>query len=209
MLAEVTPEIAERLGYDRPGGAYVIEIVDGGPADLEDLLEGDIITQFENHPVVSAAELNGRIRCEGAGSVVSVHVWRDGGETWLGLIKLAARPDPRIVGDTIAELRAEIEDLSARYEEQRALGEELDRELSVLRIEVRDLRDKVLGLRARGRPRIQRATPSTPTPAPRAPSVTPPDTLRQSAPDTLQQSPPFMPSQPPAPPPPAPAPSEP
>jgi hypothetical protein len=166
VFTEVTFEIAERHGFDRPGGAYVIEIVDGSPADLEGMAEGDIVTQFEGHPVLSAAELNGWIRREGAGSNVSVHIWRDGGETWLGLVTLAARPNPIVVGDAVQELRKALDDL-------RALADDHDRSLAVLRIEVRDLRDEVRRLRVATAQLSASAPPFAPPP-PSQPSPDPP-----------------------------------
>ncbi|MGH7724665.1 MAG: S1C family serine protease [Candidatus Eiseniibacteriota bacterium] len=171
VLAEVTFEIAERHGFDRPGGAYVVEVVDGGPADLKGLVEGDIITEFENQPVLSAAELNGWIRREGAGSNVSVDIWRDGRETWLGIVTLAARPNPLAAEDAVHDLRQALDDL-------RALAEDHERSLAVLRVQVRDLRDEVRRLRGMP-PRVgtTRVTPdSSATPfAPPPPSQPSPD----------------------------------
>src|SRR5688572_3026703 len=65
LFTDLTPEAAQVAGV--PGGVLVIEVLPGGPAEKKGLEAGDIITEYENAPVRSAAELMARIRRDGEG----------------------------------------------------------------------------------------------------------------------------------------------
>jgi membrane-associated protease RseP (regulator of RpoE activity) len=110
VFAELTPEVRAATGWAGPG-AYVIDVIPDGPADLKGLEEGDVVVEFESEPVRSAAQLAGRIRRAGAGRMVSLHVFRDGSKQWLGLVTLATRPEVAAATDEVVQLRAEVEQL--------------------------------------------------------------------------------------------------
>ncbi|MDB4991284.1 MAG: degQ [Myxococcaceae bacterium] len=64
-LAQVTPELARRLGYSGPGGVVVAEVTPGSPAEQADLSRGDVIEEVNRKPVtnekqVQEAMLKGR-----------------------------------------------------------------------------------------------------------------------------------------------------
>ena len=118
VLADPSPEECRRAHIQ--GGALVVEVIPDGPADREDLREGDIITEFENEKVVSAAELLGRIRRTGAGNLVSIHISRVGKEQWLGLVKLEPRPAPppsaAAIEDRFIALEQQLDAVRARLD---------------------------------------------------------------------------------------------
>lgn len=101
----------------------MLEVELDGVGDLKGLREGDIIVEFENRPVRSGIELTGDIRRAGEGTLVSIHVWRDGGKHWLGLVPLSGRAPRFAVEQELTALRDEVE---ALRDEVEALREEID-----------------------------------------------------------------------------------
>ena len=118
VVVDLSPEARRTAGVK--SGALVIDVLPDGPADQKDIHEGDIITEYGNEPVRSAAELTGRIRRDGPGYLASVSILRDGSEHWLGLVTLAARPAPPATREEInahfAQLEDELDALKARVD---------------------------------------------------------------------------------------------
>jgi len=125
-VADLTPDECRAAGVKR--GVQVVEVEPGGPADRKDIEEGDLIIQYENQPVRSAAWLMGRIRRDGAGFMASVRILRDGEERWAGLVTLAAAPppppSPEDIDARFAALEREIDVLAARVTELEGLSKE-------------------------------------------------------------------------------------
>ena len=78
MIQEVTKELAESFGLDKPGGALVTLVQKGGPADKGGLKAKDIITRFDDKVVKTSSDLPRIVGATKPGSNVSVHVWRNG-----------------------------------------------------------------------------------------------------------------------------------
>ncbi len=57
LIQKVTPEIAESLGLDQARGALVADVVASGPAAAAGLKVGDVIVEFDGHPVNESNEL--------------------------------------------------------------------------------------------------------------------------------------------------------
>jgi len=74
---EVTQDIADALGMERPMGVIVESVHENGPADKSGLQAGDIIFGVNNHQVESAQDLRYRMATKGIGSDVSVVYMRD------------------------------------------------------------------------------------------------------------------------------------
>jgi hypothetical protein len=126
VVSDLSPEACRAAGVTQ--GVLVIEVVPGGPADRKGIVEGDIITEYENQPVRSAVELLGRIRHDGEGYMAGVRINHDGSDRWIGFIQLAARPGPlpapEELNSRFARLEDEIGDLRARIvalEKQRVI----------------------------------------------------------------------------------------
>lgn len=124
VVADLTPDQCRAAGVKR--GVQVVEVEPGGPADVKDIEEGDLITKYDDQPVRSAAWLMGRIRRDGAGFLASVHYLRDGEDHWAGLVTLAAAPPPPLspaqVDERIARLEDEIDALTKRVSELERSG---------------------------------------------------------------------------------------
>jgi S1-C subfamily serine protease len=74
----VTSEIAASLGFDRPRGALVSNIVENGPADQAGLKRGDVITAFNGRDIKDGEELKYRIATMPLGETATLLVKRQG-----------------------------------------------------------------------------------------------------------------------------------
>ena len=78
VIQDVTRDLAESFGLDRPHGALISQVYPGTPAEEGGLKEGDVITQFNGQSIERSSELPhfvGRVR---AGSVAKLTLMRDG-----------------------------------------------------------------------------------------------------------------------------------
>lgn len=57
QIQDVTRQLAESFGMDRPHGALVAKVVPGGPAEKAGLQVGDIIVEFDSHVIETSGEL--------------------------------------------------------------------------------------------------------------------------------------------------------
>jgi serine protease Do len=76
-VQEVNATLAESFGLDRPRGALVSAIEQGGPGDKGGLKVGDIITKFDGKPIERSADLPVLVAEVPAGKPVAVEVWRE------------------------------------------------------------------------------------------------------------------------------------
>ncbi len=57
QIQDVTRQLAESFGMKQPQGALVSKVIPNSPADKAGLQIGDIITEFNGHPIQSSADL--------------------------------------------------------------------------------------------------------------------------------------------------------
>ena len=76
-VQEVNATLAESFGLDRPRGALVSSIEQGGPGDKGGLKVGDIITKYDGKAIDRSADLPVLVAEVPAGKAVTVEVWRD------------------------------------------------------------------------------------------------------------------------------------
>lgn len=86
----ITPETAEEFGVEQ--GAFVVEVVAGGPADKAGFRPDDVVVSFEGERIDSMDELIVAIRNRKVGDTVSLVVVR-GGERITLRAMLADKPD--------------------------------------------------------------------------------------------------------------------
>jgi serine protease Do len=99
MIQEVTKELAESFGLDKPGGALVTLVQKGGPADKAGLKTKDVITGFDGKVVNTSSDLPRIVGATKPGSEVSIQVWRNGSTK-----KLIVQVDEFPSDDKIASL---------------------------------------------------------------------------------------------------------
>ncbi len=75
---EITPQLAQKLGLKDTHGALVKQVVAGGPADKAGIEPGDVIVEWNGHPVDSDTTLKLMIARTEVGSEVDCVILRDG-----------------------------------------------------------------------------------------------------------------------------------
>ncbi|WP_349572141.1 DegQ family serine endoprotease [Azotobacter salinestris] len=78
VIQEVNKDLAESFGLERPAGALVAQVLEGGPADKGGLQVGDVILSLDGHPIVMSADLPHLVGGLKPGAKASLEVVRDG-----------------------------------------------------------------------------------------------------------------------------------
>ena len=91
-LQNVTKDIADSIGLDRPAGALIANVYDRGPAAEAGLKRGDVITAVDGQPVDDSGGVGFRLAVKPLGGVATITVQRNGKTLALPL-KLAAAPE--------------------------------------------------------------------------------------------------------------------
>jgi serine protease Do len=89
----VTPDIAAALKLPETAGVVVATVTPGGPAALAHLVPGDVILDFDGHPVGSMKMLPRLVQESPVGETVAVDYWRNG---------VAAQADLRVADEPAA-----------------------------------------------------------------------------------------------------------
>jgi serine protease Do len=79
-VQNVTPELAKSFGMAEAKGALVAEVNAGSPAEKADIKRGDIIIEFNGHPIQEMNDLPRLVADTAPGTKASVKVLRDGKE---------------------------------------------------------------------------------------------------------------------------------
>ncbi len=90
----VTSDIAESLGFDRPGGVLVDDVYPGGPADRAGLRQGDVILRIDGKDVSSPEALRYYTGLEPVGGVIPLEILRGEKHYVLQVPLMAAPEDP-------------------------------------------------------------------------------------------------------------------
>ncbi len=78
FIQEVTRELAESFGMDKPTGALVAKILPDSPAEGSDVKVGDIILSYDGKEIKNSAALPPMVGRTRVGEVVKLEVMRDG-----------------------------------------------------------------------------------------------------------------------------------
>jgi Do/DeqQ family serine protease len=89
---EVTPDIADGLGLDRPSGALVTDVDADSPGARAGLHTGDLVTSIDGIEVSDPSSINYRLATKGIGSTVELGVFRDA-KTYVASLALEAAPE--------------------------------------------------------------------------------------------------------------------
>ena len=80
MIQEITPELADSIGYKGNKGALIADVLDKGPAKKAGLKRGDVILKFDNKVIDNAHTLSRVVSSTPPGKKVKLVIWRDGKE---------------------------------------------------------------------------------------------------------------------------------
>ena len=78
MIQQVTPDLAENFGLERPIGALVGQVVSDSPAEKAGLKAGDVIIEYNGKEVSQMSMLPAMVASTGVGEKASLVVIRDG-----------------------------------------------------------------------------------------------------------------------------------
>jgi serine protease Do len=109
-IQDVTAQLAESFGLDRPRGALVGQVEDDGPGEKGGIKAGDVILKVDGEPVETSSQVPVMIARKKPGAPVSIEVWRNGGTK-----ELTVRPvEMEDKGTRVARNDAEQGDETAR-----------------------------------------------------------------------------------------------
>jgi len=77
QIQEVTAQLSDSFGVDRPRGALVTQVIDGGPAEKAGVKTGDVILSVNGKEVDRSTQLPAVISAIKPGDTAKVEVWRD------------------------------------------------------------------------------------------------------------------------------------
>lgn len=92
LIQEMTPELAQSFGLDKPRGALIGQVMAEGPAQGAGVKVGDIIVAFNGQPVQHSTDLPLIVARTRPGTAVPLTVIRDGKEQVLN-VQITQLPD--------------------------------------------------------------------------------------------------------------------
>jgi serine protease Do len=78
MIQEVTADLADSFGLDRPRGALVAQVQEDSPAERADLQASDVILTFNGTLIENSGDLPRLVGMAKPGSKIAMEVWRKG-----------------------------------------------------------------------------------------------------------------------------------
>jgi len=78
LIQDVTRELAESFGMDKPRGALVAKVMEGSPAEKAGFKVGDVVTRFNGKPVIRSSNLPPLVGISPVGKEVKVEILRKG-----------------------------------------------------------------------------------------------------------------------------------
>jgi len=78
QIQEVNAQFADAFKLDRPRGALVTQVLDGGPSEKAGIKNGDVILSVDGKPVERSTQLPAVISAIKPGTDARLEVWRDG-----------------------------------------------------------------------------------------------------------------------------------
>ncbi|WP_434561836.1 DegQ family serine endoprotease [Pseudomonas sp. Z5-35] len=78
VIQEVNKDLAESFGLEKPAGALVAQIQEGGPAAKGGLQVGDVILSLNGQPIIMSADLPHLVGALKAGAKANLEVIREG-----------------------------------------------------------------------------------------------------------------------------------
>jgi Do/DeqQ family serine protease len=91
-LQDVTKDIADSIGLERPAGALIANVAPDGPAAQGGLKRGDVVTAIDGQGVDDAGGVGFRLGVKPLGGAATVTALRDG-KTVTATVKLIAAPE--------------------------------------------------------------------------------------------------------------------
>ncbi|GGO82450.1 serine protease MucD [Marinobacterium nitratireducens] len=94
IIQEVSRELAESFGLDKPAGALIAKVLPGSPAESAGFREGDVIYRFDGKPIDLSSDLPPQVGRIKPGESVMVDIFR-GGEHERVKVTIGTLPEER------------------------------------------------------------------------------------------------------------------
>ena len=95
-IQEVTRELADSFGLNKPNGALVSSVEKGGPADKAGIEVSDVIIKFDGRLVTDSIDLPRIVAATKPGNKVSVELWRKGAAKEVTIVVAAMSEDGKL-----------------------------------------------------------------------------------------------------------------
>ncbi|MBK9160587.1 MAG: DegQ family serine endoprotease [Nitrosomonadales bacterium] len=112
-IQEVTHELAESFGLDKPAGALISSVEKNGPADKGGIEVSDVILKFDGKPVDSSSDLPRMVAATKPGSKVSIDLWRKGASRKV-TVEIGEMPEDGKLAHAARELADDVTAMVAR-----------------------------------------------------------------------------------------------
>ncbi|MHB1083653.1 MAG: DegQ family serine endoprotease [Thiobacillus sp.] len=123
VIQEVTADLAESFGLDRPRGALVSQVQEGSPAQKAGFQPSDVILTFNGKIVENSGDLPRMVGMDKPGTKIPAEIWRKGKTQQLSVVLGELPTESRASGKdskTYSRGGLALSELSA--EQRRALG---------------------------------------------------------------------------------------
>jgi len=107
-MQDVTPDIAESLGFARPEGALLVSLHPQSPLRFAGLKMGDVILAVDGHPIENAREFGYRIATSRIGQQTIVEYQRSG-KLLEANVKLIAAPETTRREETLLKQKSPLQ----------------------------------------------------------------------------------------------------
>lgn len=85
-IQEVTSDLADSFGLDRPRGALIAQVMEDSPAEKAGLEASDVVLKFDGKPIEESGDLPRIVGMTKPGNKVAIEVWRKGQAKTLSIV---------------------------------------------------------------------------------------------------------------------------
>lgn len=100
VIQEVTADLAESFGLDRPRGALVAQVQEDSPASKAGLQASDVILTFDGKAVENSGDLPRMVGLAKPGTRIPVEVWRKGKVQQLSVVLGELPAEKQVAGES-------------------------------------------------------------------------------------------------------------
>jgi len=123
VIQEVSSDLAESFGLDRPRGALIAQVQPDGPAAKAGLQASDVILKFNGKPVENSGDLPRMVGTVKPGSTIPLEIWRKGKAQTISVVLTELPGEEQVAGKSDkAYLRGGLALSELTVEQRREIG---------------------------------------------------------------------------------------